>query len=338
MRLFTGLAVIGVLSFFASTSVYAAPVGTQESTVTMSALQSIESATTTAEVGAALTSFLGQYDAVADITCGIVVTQHSCAPITGADLTNLRATARLFVEEWSKYPVDFVTGVSLGTVYFAKNLKIEPDARAAIPSADSNEMFYDIDYVFSPEYMRGVIHHEFEHYVEYKVHGTYYYTDASWGALNPAGFTYGNGGASCYEPDSTCLTGEHPIPGFVTGYGSSGIEEDRAELFAYMFTSDRYVRMNEWAETDTNLAQKIANYRVFLLSLSSSFDDAYFGALWSVVDEPVVDPEEPVVIEPALVDEPALAETGQNVAGLVVVSVFAVVVGVATIRRLTAKA
>lgn len=287
----------------------ASPVGTQDSTITTASLQEVESASTVAEVEAALDSFLAQYGADATTDCGVAVTVYDCLPIDQTDLTNLRATARIFITEWSKYPVSFIQGLSLDKVNFTKNLTVSGQARAAVPAADSNQMYYDIGYSDDSltEYMRGVIHHEFEHYVSYMQYGSYYYTDDDWSALNPTGFTYGDGGASCYEPGSDCLTGEHPVPGFVTGYGTSAIEEDRSELYAYMFATDRHIRMNQWAETDTHLSAKIASYKQFLLGIDPSLNDEYFAALW-YVDPGTGTPQTPITTPDP--DVPSLADTG----------------------------
>jgi hypothetical protein len=55
------------------------------------------------------------------------------------------------------------------------------------------------------------------------------------------------------------VLGEHPAPGFVTGYAMSAIEEDKAELYSYLMETAAYRRLKTWIESDSYLAAKVAN-------------------------------------------------------------------------------
>jgi hypothetical protein len=60
---------------------------------------------------------------------------------------------------------------------------------------------------------------------------------ASWKALNPPDFSYGDGAESMLE-NRTCTLIDHPEPGFLNRYSTASIEEDMAEVFANFVTGD----------------------------------------------------------------------------------------------------
>ena len=188
--------------------------------------------------------------------------------ITPAD-TDLQKFLPMLTSEWSKYPSGFAAKVKLNHIYLVKDLAVSGQARAAMPDPRTTDaLYYDVDsgYVTSQDgnYMRRVIHHEFDHYFEYTLYGSFYRTDAVWGACNPTTFSYGNGGASAYSDPEFANT-VHPDSGFVTGYAESGPEEDRAELFAWRMTNPAEV--NTWAKTDADLQCKITAYQPTLAAL-----------------------------------------------------------------------
>jgi len=197
-------------------------------------------------------------------------TNNSTWTVIPATDPDLQKFLPMLTSEWSKYPSGFANKVKLNHIYLVKNLAVSGQARAAMPDPrTTNALYYDVDsgYVTSQNgtYMRRVIHHEFDHYFEYTLYGSFYRTDAAWGACNPADFSYGNGGASAYSDPEFANT-IHPDQGFVTGYAESGQEEDHAELFAWRMTNPAEV--NTWAKTDADLQCKITAYQPTLTALS----------------------------------------------------------------------
>ncbi len=136
-------------------------------------------------------------------------------------------------------------------------------------------MYYDPAY--AGNYAHEVIHHEYDHLFTYTYYKSYAPYDPDWLAYNAPGFTNGKGGVSCYEAVNTCLTGQHPIKGFSTGYGASAIEEDKAEIFGYLMTSSYYHQLKGWIIDDPNLAKKVANYKRFIASHSATMSGNYFN-------------------------------------------------------------
>ena len=57
----------------------------------------------------------------------------------------------------------------------------------------------------------------------------------------------------------------HLKPGFITGYATSGVDEDRAEVFAHYMTNRNY--LYKLAQNDASLSCKVAQSEQLLSSL-----------------------------------------------------------------------
>jgi phage FluMu protein Com len=176
----------------------------------------------------------------------------SYAPVGDSDICNLRSTAMMLLDEWSKYPKDWVADSNLKTVVLIKDMKRTLSSVTYPVSAtydlQNSQMWYDISY--GGDYMREVIHHEYYHYLVYNYTRGSAHDDNAWLSYNLPNFQYGKGGPSCYDPSSNCLTGDHPIPGFVTGYAASALAEDQAESYAYLMTGTYSRQLKAWVATD----------------------------------------------------------------------------------------
>ncbi len=141
----------------------------------------------------------------------------------------------LFFQEFSLYPVTYVKNSKLKKIYFCNSLDFSTTTysqyRAAVPDYSCKEM--SMIYCCkerSVNYITNVIHHEYFHFVDYVDDGKIYGPDPEWESLNEPSFSYGNGGALNREwkpLDPNCV-------GFLNFYSTTAIEEDKAELFAYM--------------------------------------------------------------------------------------------------------
>jgi len=250
--------------------------------VSTAAQAALAAATTVPEAQTALSRFLSQYGVSAAIT---TVTPSSYAAaydtfkvVTQAELADLLAYGRLFIDEWAKYPTDWIAPTGLRTIAFVTNFATQGTARAAGPDPIGSRMYYDVTYVDQPEYCREVIHHEFDHFIEYRRYHSYDPPDPAWTADNPPGFHYGSGGASCY-PYGACDTSDHPRKGFVSGYAESAIEEDKAETYGYLMTAVDYRHVEVWIRTDPYLAEKVKAMEAFVVSVSPEMNAAYFAAV-----------------------------------------------------------
>ena len=196
--------------------------------------------------------------------------------LNGSDEKQLKAFAQVFIEEWSKYRVDWVKMSELRKVFFVKNLAVIRQNRAAMPDAVADALYYDISYISDPDYCREVIHHEFFHIIDTNLYG-WGPAYTKWRALNVAGFVYGKGGASAYGKPG--VHKEHPSTGFVNGYSTYGPAEDRAEIYAWLFITKRYRKLKKFINTDTVLAAKVRAMKSFIKQRSPAMGPAYFKKL-----------------------------------------------------------
>jgi len=257
----------------------------------------VQKATTTTQISAEVQKLLNRYSLRLSTTC-ISDPAFTCSDITTADIPAFKQMATLFIQEWSKYPPEWTKATNLQTITLIKDYKYNymgnKQARAAAPMNYLRTMIYDIGYANSELYMRHVIHHEYVHYFEESYYGDVYHKDATWANYNTPGFKYGNGGGSCYEEGNSCVTGEHPAQGFVTGYAMSGIEEDKAELYGYLFETSEYKQLQEWMQTDAILKSKHDYYVALIGRVVPGMDAAYFANIHSRAPVTSVLTQEPV--------------------------------------------
>ena len=171
-------------------------------------------------------------------------TYSGWSALSAADVGNLQQFSTYLSQEFSKYPANLVINSGLKTIGLVKNLQVSGGARAAAPAPSITGMLYDVDVMTNAgsAYAREVISHEYWHYLDYKMRGSYTYDDPQWDACNPPGFTYGSGGISAYGADSGYVAAFHPRAGFITAYSEYGIQEDRAEMFGWLIYSPSSVK------------------------------------------------------------------------------------------------
>jgi hypothetical protein len=246
------------------------------------AAASVSAASTITAAETALRTFAAQYNLTLNVTAvtpsAYAASYDTFSIIEESNLQDLKDYGLIFIDEWSKYPADWVAASGLKSINLVKKFATDGTFRAAGPDPGDAAMYYDVGYGHD-DYAREVIHHEFDHLIEYNAFGDYTHADPAWSSYNPADFSYGTGGAACYLPNSTCLTGEHPLAGFVTGYAASGMEEDKAETYAYLMTDTYYHHLTGWLGADTNLAQKVAAYKTFIASRSPEMTGDYFARI-----------------------------------------------------------
>ena len=103
------------------------------------------------------------------------------------------------------------------------------------------------------------------------------YKDTDWAALNPAKFEYGTGGKNAQNNRSTGVLTEK-YPGFLNHYSTTGVEEDKAEVFAHMIIAPDY--MKKRTKENSVLRAKSARMRRLLEDFCSEVDAEF----WSRVE------------------------------------------------------
>ncbi len=199
--------------------------------------------------------------------------------LTDDDYEELNRYMNVFIEEWNKYPVNWVKNSNLKGIAIVKKLNVSNQYRAAMPDAYGEVLYYDIEYGYAGEiYEREVIHHEYYHMIEDNYFGSFYYKDPKWNAFNEKGFKYGNGGASAYEEENFSNK-DHPKKGFASTYSMYGLEEDKAEVYAYLFTTHYYSKMMKWVKEDEILNKKVNYMLDFLKSKDSELTKEYLDKI-----------------------------------------------------------
>jgi hypothetical protein len=187
----------------------------------------------------------------------------------GEDLEKYRP---ILIAEWSLYPASLMKRAQVAKMVVCSGLALNGQIRAAAPAFDLSTMYYDAALgAAKPPYQKRVIHHEFFHMLDQRMGKLY--VDPEWAALNPSGFRYGPGGKNMRTSGVGELTDS--IAGFLTPYGTAGVEEDKAELYCHMIVDSEFVRGR--AAKDPILATKIGLLRQRLRAFEATFDDAFWA-------------------------------------------------------------
>ena len=178
------------------------------------------------------------------------------------------AAAAVVAEELRLLPPDFLEAAGLRRILLCEGLH---EAGQPIPSLPNHHSTLLLDVDAPPAFLRRLLHHEIFHFADLADDGTVK-RDIDWEALNPTGFAYGHGGRSMRLPAAS-----EPDPrlvGFVTPYAQAAVEEDKAEIFAFMMTAP--AELSRRAAQDGVLAAKIARMRSLTAALSDAVDDAFW--------------------------------------------------------------
>jgi hypothetical protein len=184
------------------------------------------------------------------------------------------AYAPLLAREFDLYPPELVRRVGLRRVVLCRNLTYRTEPAAGLPHFRGDALYLDVGVLAEdPAYARTAVHHEFFHLLDYRDDGQVY-RDPAWEALNPPGTRYGRGGWSVLgDPQTAVLTDRYP--GFLNHYSTTGVEEDKAEVFAYLVAQPSYVAGR--AAADPVLRAKAARMTEQLAAFCPEVD----GAFWA---------------------------------------------------------
>ncbi len=160
-----------------------------------------------------------------------VQTRHGL--IAGADARPdaLDKYSELFAQEFSLYPEALIRKIRLKRIIFCTQLEFAGQRRNAIPDFENDTLYLEVQRGSNSElYMRKVIHHELFHIIDFQDDGRLY-QDERWARINPDTFAYGSGGRNAQEIMTTSQLSTQ-FPGFLNHYSTTGVEEDKAEVFA----------------------------------------------------------------------------------------------------------
>ncbi len=208
-----------------------------------------------------------------------VKTNHGKIDGKAADKKEIRVYGALFVAEFELYPPDLVTRAKLKRVVFCDELSFAGQRRNAIPDYENDTLYLDVVRGNSNRtYMRKVLHHEFFHIIDYRDDGLVY-EDERWANLNPPDFKYDRGGGKGAQgvADTSVLTDKYP--GFLNHYSTTGVEEDKAEVFANLIVDVSDVA--DRAKKDKVLAAKVERMKELLTEFCPEMNQQF----WTKVEK-----------------------------------------------------
>ncbi len=188
---------------------------------------------------------------------------------------DLKRYEALFCQEFSLYPKPFVEKSKLRQIVLCHGLEFAGQRRYTIPDFEHDVYYLDIGTKDQPDsYLRKVIHHDFFHLVDFRDDGLLY-EDERWKSLNPPDFKYSTGGPSALGDATTGELTER-FPGFLNHYSTTGVEDDKAEIFPHLFVSSKIVAMR--IERDRVLADKPDQMRSLVQSFCPEMDREFWTA------------------------------------------------------------
>ena len=181
-----------------------------------------------------------------------------------------KATRAILARELARYPQGFLTKIRLKGIVLCDDLH---EGDTAIPSLPNVATLLLLDISGSDADLTRGLHHEIFHFADLADDGALS-PDPAWELLNEPGFAYGAGGrtlrsawASRPPADDGFLNG-----GFVSSYATSGVEEDKAETFA--FAMARPADFHASTAKDPILAQKRTELLTRIAKLDASAPSA----------------------------------------------------------------
>lgn len=142
----------------------------------------------------------------------------------------LAKAERILANELSRYPAGFLQKAQLRRVLFCEDLEENERPIPSLPN-HSSTLLLDVD--AGEAFLSRLVHHEVFHFVDY-ADDLVVVRDPSWERLNPPEFRYEGGGRAVRDPSATA-PGSGP-KGFITGYATAALEEDKAEIFSWLMT------------------------------------------------------------------------------------------------------
>ena len=190
-----------------------------------------------------------------------VATRHGVIRGRAATASELEAYAGLFTQEFGRYPPELVRRARLASVVLCAALSFEKQPRNAIPDAEHHALYLEVSRgMWSPDYMRRALHHDFFHLVDYRDDGLVT-VDSGWERLNAPGVPYGDGGTNAQVSDQEGVLTDR-WPGFLDHYATTGVDEDKAEVFSVLMCDPDYVARR--CESDAVLKSKVERMKALM--------------------------------------------------------------------------
>jgi hypothetical protein len=177
--------------------------------------------------------------------------------------------------EWELYPRAAIEKSALRRIILCDELTFAGQRRTAVPDLENNDLYLDAARGrYDERYTRSVIHHEFFHIIDYRDDGELY-ADRRWAELNPTSFAYSTGGKNA-QGDSSASLMSNDRPGYLNTYSMTGVEEDKADVFANMIVNGKL--LTERAAADPVLHTKMQLMKELLSKFCAEIDEHFWEA------------------------------------------------------------
>jgi hypothetical protein len=179
--------------------------------------------------------------------------------------------------ELGKYPPELIEKTGLKTIILAREPKLN-----SLPVGGTAD---DGAFIVSVEDERGIgkqnftltFHHEFGHVVDIAMHGELYVRDVKWAALNGPKFRgYISRDGWTFMTLRTMDDGRDR-PGFLSKYCTSCVQEDKAEVFGFMFANQRELQRR--MKDDAVIRAKVQYWKEALEKFCPEMDEKFFEQL-----------------------------------------------------------
>jgi hypothetical protein len=137
--------------------------------------------------------------------------------------------------ELESYPTELFRKAGLRRIVVCGKLAINDRVYAGTVDCEHGVIYLQIpDEHVDSVYLRMVPHHEFFHLLDFAL--GHFDSDPAWETLNVPDFRYGAGGETMAD-DPVASIPDPLLIGFMNKYSTSGLGEDKAEVFAYMMVA-----------------------------------------------------------------------------------------------------
>lgn len=216
-----------------------------------------------------------------------VATPHGAITGKTASAEEIARYVRFLVPEFSLYPTALVAKTRLRGIVLCKELAFAGQKRTAVPDFSGLVLYLDVvGGQGNASYQRRVIHHEYYHFIDWLDDGDLY-RDSGWTALNSPEFRYSSGGKRAQNDSSMSLVTKD-FPGFLTKYSRTGVEEDKAELFALLVVRSELVEAR--VKTDAILKKKVERLKETLQAYCPAVGRTFWRGVRKL-DREQTDPE-----------------------------------------------
>ncbi len=178
-----------------------------------------------------------------------------------------------FEIEWRRYPVSLMARVKLKRMIIGAKVQVEGQPRAVVPEFAPGWFWLDAEVGSRlPEYGRLAMHHDFFHMIDDAIRPGR--QDRAWAALNGPNVRYGIGGWWMQKGGAGAMRKD--LPGFLTAYSTSAVEEDKAEVFSHLIGTSAFVE--ERMAADPVIKAKVERLKQLVVTFEPAMDESWWRA------------------------------------------------------------